>query len=152
MKLTRPGRARVSLATLAAIWTIVAWLLLGVGSMSWVSTGSGIGQRTREYGIVRWMTITQDNALSSGGAGAGYARSIEVHWPALMSAVLGLTGLVLVLRFAHHWIVSRDRLVDRCDECGYDLRGQPGPRCPECGSDVSGGRSGAAWQGQNTSS
>ena len=69
----------------------------------------------------------------------GWAANFVVWSLALMAAsVLAVTGL----RFAsfvglrkRKGLERQRRRADRCESCGYDLKGNPfGDRCPECGT------------------
>jgi hypothetical protein len=58
----------------------------------------------------------------------------------LLSTILFILGAVWVRRrmTANLFLAARQRL---CENCGYDLRGNPAARtCPECGTPTAGGR------------
>ena len=80
---------------------------------------------------------TVPKGLLSGLAGVAAVAAVVTEWPLLAAAVAGFGAVAgagtLLWRRAELRRLSR-WIDDRCEGCGYDLRGLGGSgRCPECG-------------------
>jgi hypothetical protein len=69
----------------------------------------------------------------------GFGRLPAGSWPGFAVPHWAVIGLLLVL--PAFWLRAMIRRLDknRCERCGYDLRGTPGSKtCPECGAEREG--------------
>jgi len=77
-----------------------------------------------QVAIGDWVWTAKTNGVTSKYRHRSF--TIPLWCPTLLFAILPALGLT-------KWISRRRFPVDRCQECGYDLRATP-DRCPECGA------------------
>jgi hypothetical protein len=68
--------------------------------------------------------------------GTGISGALVLRWDVADWVGLPVTLVCLILGCAVGMarVKPPRKLEGCCPECGYDLRGSPGPRCPECGT------------------
>ena len=133
MQMTRRQRRSYFGAGALGVWIIGGILLLGPTGDRWTATAGGSGTRVATWGIFDVVTATRTEVTPAGVQGPTSTLTIDADPKAMLATGIGL-ALVVVSGMMLFRRGTRNELVGRCDECGYDLRGTDDGRCPECGS------------------
>ena len=134
--LTRPQRRLLWSAVLALLGGVGGWMLLGKAGESWVQTRGLEGVRSDTFGLFGYLTRSVHPVTIGGRPGPEATVTTVWHRPALFMTVLASVGLAVALAALYRFGLARRLPRERCDECGYDLRGRPDAACPECGHDA----------------
>jgi hypothetical protein len=145
---TRPQRRMMWLVSASGVWAVALVMLLSSSGVSWTAGGGAFTVR-RSYGALDYL-VTERAGVRLGQRG-GSGGPTTYDWRAgRLAATLVLAGIATWLSvLMYRWGMTRDPLVGRCDECGYDLRGSAGGVCPECGAGAQARREGAATESQS---
>lgn len=137
LPMTRPQRTNLAWTMFAIGLALLLWMIWNQRLYAWSGTATG-GTVTREFGLVRYLTITTQLSGPFGGPSGQKVISSDWQWR-IWSVATNLVisaAVAAILAFSCRRSIRKDRLVGRCDECGYDLTGLHSEQCPECGARV----------------
>jgi hypothetical protein len=138
MKLTRPQRKRLAWVLFVVGFAAIAFMIWNQRLYAWTGWTGG-GQITREFGLLRYLTITQQVSGPFGSRASQTIVASDWRWQPMNVAINGAITLVVGVLLAWRCgrMIRKERLIGTCDECGYDLTGLHSAECPECGANVS---------------
>lgn len=137
MKLSRPQRVKLAWAMIIIGSALFGWMIWGP-KLFVLSNTPAVAIVRRECGMARWLTITTEykGGLFTGPQAVIVKRDYDWHARGIVINAIATLGIAAVLAMSCRRMVRKDRLVGKCDECGYDLTGLWSDVCPECGAKV----------------
>jgi hypothetical protein len=127
----RPQRRLTIAIVLAVTWSATMVALWAPVTYRWTAPGGG--SATVRVGLIPYARWERPAPPGSPASVTIIPRGLAAT-SAITVAALGL-HIVTYRLVRRRWILPAQH-IDRCDECGYDLRGIDVDRCPECGEPI----------------